>query len=180
MSSVARATYAAFLMLRTLSLMARFRKLFRLLWGWLPLVLWMGLLYWLSDQPKLPHPARKMGLSDYFFDYSAHAFSFGVLTVLAWRAFRSLSSDVVWADQAVASGRARSQILWSGLFAALYAVFDELHQRMVPGRWSSLKDWLADVAGVLVAMGFLWLWLRWRGAVRRRLQSWVRWCPRNA
>ena len=150
------------------------RSLLWLIWRWLPLILWMGVLYWLSDQPKLPHPARKMGLSDYVFDYSAHGFSFGLLTVLAWRAIATPPSRQPPRGGHALVGRGRALIPWAGLFAALYAMLDELHQRMVPGRWSSLKDWLADVAGNLIAMGFLWLWVRWRAPLRRRVTAWVR------
>lgn len=132
------------------------RQLGSLVSEWLPLLLWMAIIYWLSDQPKLPHPARKLGLSDYLFDYSSHAFTFGLLTWLAWRALRGALSPLPAARRSWALGLA-------GAFAALYAFLDEIHQIFVPGRWASPKDWAADMVGVLLALGLLALWERWRG-----------------
>ncbi len=129
---------------------------------WLPLLLWMAVIYWLSDQPKLPHPGRKLGLSDYFFDYSSHAFTFGLLTWLAWRALRGALSPLPWARRRWALGLA-------GVLAALYALLDEIHQMFVPGRWASPKDWAADMVGVALALGLLALGERWRG--HRRLAN---------
>lgn len=126
------------------------RRLLNVLLHWVPMMLWMGWIFWLSDQPKLPHPARKVGLSDYLFDYMAHAFTFGVLTALVW-----------WAS--VPYYRCLPEFLppeaFSGIFAALYAVSDELHQMFVPGRWAKFSDWLADVAGILFVVGLI-TWIR--------------------
>lgn len=61
------------------------RHLKQALLYWLPLILWMSYIYYLSDQPPLPHPARQVGISDLLFDCSAHAFIFGVLPWLVWR-----------------------------------------------------------------------------------------------
>ena len=47
------------------------------------------------------------------------------------------------------------------IIMAVYAALDELTQGLVPNRYSDPYDWLADVLGVLVALGFLYI-------VRRR------------
>ena len=122
---------------------------------WLPLILWMAVIYWLSAQPKLPHPARKLGLSDYLFDYSAHAFTFGFLAILAWRVITVYPSVL---PNALVS----SPSLSTAAFAATYALCDEIHQIFVPGRWATLRDWLADLVGILMAVGLLILWHRRR------------------
>ena len=135
----------------------------RLVSAWLPFLAWMALIYWFSDQPKLPHPGRQVGISDYLFDYSAHAFMFGMLTL--WGGLVIKCTPFL----------ARSVPLWaSGGWAALYAASDEVHQIFVPGRWAKFSDWLADVLGVLLALGTLALWRHWLAgwfvAVRRRLR----------
>ncbi|MBN1400110.1 MAG: VanZ family protein, partial [Anaerolineae bacterium] len=57
--------------------------------------------------------------------------------------------------------------LWSaGLWALIYALLDEAHQRFVPGRWSSWRDWLADLAGILIAMILLVTWIRYESAIK--------------
>ena len=40
------------------------------------------------------------------------------------------------------------------LFALLYGMTDEFHQQFVPGRFSSLMDIAADVAGAVIAVWF--------------------------
>jgi VanZ family protein len=131
-----------------------------LILDWLPLLLWLMWIFWLSSQPKLPHPARKMGISDYLFDYSAHAFTFAVVVLLAWR--------VAWARPTLLPNAVIS-LAWlsAGLFATLYAVSDELHQAFVRGRTASLRDWLADVAGILVMTGLLRAWEHYVARKRR-------------
>jgi len=128
------------------------------LWRWLPLLCWMAFIYFLSDQPKLPHPARKLGLSDYVFDYGAHAFTFGVLTVLVWRVLRIERNG--WP-----SWTTRMPIRSAAVWAACYAASDELHQMFVPGRWAKLTDLIADGVGIAAAAGFIVLWER-LGAAR--------------
>ena len=41
------------------------------------------------------------------------------------------------------------------LLAGGYGIFDELHQSRVAGRHASVGDWLADLAGVLLALVFV-------------------------
>ena len=42
--------------------------------------------------------------------------------------------------------------------AAAYGAFDEIHQWFVPGRSADIRDWFADVSGVLIGIGVCWLW----------------------
>ena len=46
----------------------------------------------------------------------------------------------------------RSKILWYLLLVAAVAAADEVHQKFVPGRSSNLKDFLASVAGGVLAL----------------------------
>ncbi len=135
------------------------KHIHHLLLYWLPMLLWMAVIYWLSDQPHLPHPARKLGFSDYLFDYSAHAFTFGFLVVLAWRV-------IMLRPSFLPSILVATPLLSTGAFTALYALCDEIHQLFVPGRWAMLSDWLADLGGILIALGLLALWNRWRPAAK--------------
>lgn len=132
------------------------RHLKRVLFYWLPLILWMIWIYYLSDQPALPHPGRQMGISDLLFDYSAHAFTFGVLTWLIWRVLNVSSREPF---QPLAPHK-------SGFGAALYAASDEIHQSFVAGRCARLLDWGADLAGILVAFALLYVWQDKRGKTR--------------
>lgn len=122
---------------------------------WLPLVLWMALIFWLSCQPALPDPADMLSLPDDLINYPAHALEFAVLALLAWRARNS------WAAGRPASS-SLSSLVHAGLFSAVYAASDEMHQWFVPGRESSLADWLADAVGIAITIGLV----LWRQRVR--------------
>ncbi|HHX65368.1 MAG TPA: VanZ family protein [Chloroflexi bacterium] len=124
------------------------RYLLNALFGWLPLILWMAMIFWLSHQPDLPKLNRLIGLSDLLFEISAHASVFAVLTVLAWWAMVTWPADspaLFW----------RKPIRTAGGLAAVYGISDELHQFFVPGRHASVLDWIVDLAGIAVAMVFL-------------------------
>jgi VanZ family protein len=49
----------------------------------------------------------------------------------------------------------RQALLLAALLAVLVAGFDELHQLRLPGRMASWADWLADAAGVALALAGL-------------------------
>jgi hypothetical protein len=111
---------------------------------WGPLLLWMALIFWLSAQPVVPHPGRAVGLSDHLVDYVAHAALFCALALWAW-----------WAlgGRGLAAGR---RIGMAAGLALLYALSDEAHQALVPGRFATLPDLLADAAGIAAAALALW------------------------
>jgi VanZ family protein len=51
------------------------------------------------------------------------------------------------------------RVAWSALaIAAGYGMFDEIHQRFVPGRSADVLDWYADVSGAVIGIGACWLW----------------------
>ena len=116
----------------------------RLFYLWLPLVLWMGLIFYLSAQPDLPGPeSDRLGE---LLSSGAHAFVFGVLAIL-------------WA-RVLGGGR------WAlGLAFALtvaYALSDEFHQSFVPGRHSDPWDLVCDATGAALAL-LLWSRIQHRG-----------------
>jgi VanZ family protein len=73
-----------------------------------------------------------------------HAIAFGILALLALRAFRFQSSVRILASRPEVSAVA---------FSAFYGVLDEIHQSYVPGRTTDPWDVVADVAGALIALG---------------------------
>lgn len=55
-------------------------------------------------------------------------------------------------------------ILYVTLIVAAYGMVDEIHQYFVPGRYASVLDWVADLAGGILGgiSGFVGAWLlRW-------------------
>jgi VanZ family protein len=115
---------------------------------WLPVVVWMGLIFYLSAQPDLPRPEASWAST--LVGSGAHMFVFGVLAVL-------------WAR---ALGRRRWTLLWAFLFTALYALLDEFHQTFVPGRHADPLDLACDAAGAMLGL-WGWVWLQRRLASAR-------------
>ncbi len=126
----------------------RMQTLLTWLWHWLPPLMWMAVIFYVSSQPTLPSAPGP--LLDAFLKKLTHAVEYALLFVLLLRAWRHHLS----ADQAL-----RAALLTT----ALYAVSDEWHQAFVPGRKANGYDVLIDVSVPLL------LWWLWRGRLRRGL-----------
>jgi VanZ family protein len=128
---------------------------------WSLLIVWMAVIYILSDQPAgtsndlskkvsivvaetirqtvpqadvNPEPLNRTVRE------MAHFFAFFVLALLCAAAFRQ-------------SGlRECVTLSWAFAFCVLYAILDEWHQRYVPGRGAELADVLVDAGGEAVAL----------------------------
>jgi VanZ family protein len=99
------------------------------LWG--PVILLMGIIFYLSSLPDPGGPPG--GLSD----KTVHFGTYAALAALMVRALADGRAD------AVTAGR----MLLAITAAAFYGVSDELHQRFVPGRSPEIADVLADAGG---------------------------------
>jgi VanZ family protein len=147
-------------------------KLRSLVRYWLPLLVWMSVIFSASsDRMSFEHSSRIIGpfvhwlfphLSDQaihacvmFARKCAHLSEYAVLALLIWRALRKPpepnASSWRWPD----AGMALS-------LAALYAASDEIHQTFVPSRQGSVWDVLVDTAGAAFGLLCLWLIGRWR------------------
>lgn len=104
-------------------------------WLWnVCLFAYCGLIYWLSDQPRLPAP-------DLFGneDKLIHAAAFALMAWLFWQGWRRLLA-----------GHFLLLALLAVLFCTLFGLTDEWHQSFVPGRDASIYDWLADTVGAIL------------------------------
>jgi VanZ family protein len=108
---------------------------------WAPVVGWAALIFAFSSVPDL---GTGLGAWDLVLRKLAHAVEFAVLGGLLARALAAPAVAV-----AVAAGM-------------LYAVSDELHQTLVPGREGSMRDFAIDAAGVLAGV------VAWHVVARRR------------
>ncbi|ATG90843.1 VanZ family protein [Methylomonas koyamae] len=113
------------------------------------LLLYCALIFWLSDQAKLPDHSliENQDKLDHFLAYFAMA-------VFAWRYFAHFSVPRHW------------QLLIGTVFCSLYGLSDEWHQSFVAGRESSALDWLADTLGGLCG-GLACYWYTKRYAAQR-------------
>ncbi len=120
------------------------------LWG--PVLLQAALLFYLSSQRIHNAPAG--------WDKVAHFAAYAVFSVFVVRA---LHGGFV----PVRAGLALTAVA----LVTLYGVSDELHQRFVPGRDSSLLDLSADFLGAATAVTLLAFTLRKRNGARAPLES---------
>ena len=123
---------------------------------WLPVLAWMGVIFYFSSIPDLRSPFEW----DLLYRKLAHAAEYLVLAVLSARALRG-------------SGLSRAACLVLGfLIAAGYAVTDEYHQSFVPGRTASTRDVLIDSTGALLgALAGLFLYKAKTGNIKTATES---------
>ena len=109
---------------------------FLALWG--PPVALMALIFGLSSMSKPPLPD---GVSD----HTAHFAAYALLSALLVRALAGGRwAGMTWGRAARAWG-----------ISVLYGASDELHQGLVPGRFPSVEDVVADALGAAAAVAVL-------------------------
>src|SRR3989344_5574464 len=106
----------------------------RFVFYWLPVLVWMSVIYYLSDQPNLRIREDQW---DFLLRKLAHMFFYGVLFFLTYRAFGYKHMKVAFA------------------LSIGYAFSDEIHQRYVPSRHGDPFDIVFDTAGMIV-VAILW------------------------
>ncbi|MCE2413196.1 VanZ family protein [Candidatus Poribacteria bacterium] len=103
---------------------------------WVPLLLYMALIFVISslEQPPLPMPEFEWLTIDKLY----HFIEYAILGGLVARALVKAKPDLV-----------PSRLVWyvAAVFSILYGASDEWHQTFVPGRFATLADWVADVLG---------------------------------
>jgi VanZ family protein len=96
----------------------------------------MFLIFTLSSIPGDSLPSVEFKWADKI----AHFFVFGILGSTLYRGL-FYAQRLFW--------RKYSDVMCI-LICFLYGTIDELHQFFIPGRYTSLSDWIADILGVLV------------------------------
>jgi VanZ family protein len=116
-------------------------------WLWLPVLIWMALMFWWSG---IPHLAIATGAADFWTRKPAHIAEYAVLFLLLYRATTSQRLGI-WSLKHVS--------ICIGL-TLLFAMSDEWHQSFTPSRHGSVVDIGIDSLGV--ALGLLVLaWYGW-------------------
>jgi VanZ family protein len=115
---------------------------------WAAVVAWMGLIFYLSAQPRLPlvMPPGFPQIQDVIGHFTVYA----VLVVLLRWALRGTG--------------VRRPLLWALAITVLYSFTDEFHQSFVPNRHPDVFDLATDFAGAVTAL----LIVSWLSARRRR------------
>jgi VanZ family protein len=108
--------------------------------AWLPVLVWAGLIFAFSAQGDLTFfPDHSL---DFVVRKLGHMGIFGVFALLLWRALAGTTT-------------LRRPWAWALALTILYAITDELHQALVPGRTASGQDVGIDAAGALIAVAIV-------------------------
>jgi VanZ family protein len=115
---------------------------------WAAVVAWMGLIFFLSAQSRLPNvmPYEWPPIQDVIGHFTVYA----LLAVLVWWA--------LWGTGI------RRPFLWALVVTVLYSFTDEFHQSFVPNRHPDVFDLATDLVGAVTALLIVW----WLGARRGR------------
>ena len=125
------------------------KKAKKLLYLWGPVVLWSGLIFYLSSLYSPPPTGNPF--FDLIMPVFAHLVEYGLLFVFVYRASKKL--------------------FFSFLLAIFYAFSDEFHQSFVPTRTASFFDLLVDVLGMVLAWITIWKLLP---KAPKRLKLWAK------
>ncbi|MDP3998292.1 MAG: VanZ family protein, partial [bacterium] len=115
------------------------KKAIRVLYLWLPVIFWAALIFYGSS--LLPIRTGVQYWPDFFLKKTFHVFEYFTLYLLAWRALKSNFS--------------KRFFLITFLFLLAYAISDEFHQSLVPGREPKIRDVIIDAAGGILGLWFL-------------------------
>ncbi len=108
---------------------------------WVPTVLWMGVIYFLSTLPESATPGRGI-----ISDKVCHAGEYFILAFL-----------ILFALQRTTQFRFSTSFWIIFAWVAVYGLSDEIHQLYVPTRHFDVLDLLADVGGMAVLFFILWV-----------------------
>ena len=143
--------------------------------SWLLVILWMGLIFYLSHQPATQSSDLSSGLTErilavidrvisgldinvenfhHLIRKGAHFFAYFVLGILVTSALRT-HSLVGWRHFFIAC-----------LICVVYAVSDEVHQLFIPGRAGQVKDVMIDSAGAFVGIAGYFVFERLIGRLK--------------
>jgi len=111
---------------------------------WILVLLWSAGIYFLSSRPLAFFVS--IDYWEVWIRKLAHIFVFGVLTFLIFRILKYTEKRHIYWD-----------LFWAFIFTVLYAISDEYHQTMVPGRYGTVQDVLIDSIGIFIASWLIYL-----------------------
>lgn len=121
------------------------RKIFHFLNLWLPVVFWALIIFKLSSG-RVPQVSA-LYWPNFAFMKGAHAFFFGILSLLFYRA---ISGEVV--------SRKKAAIL-ATIFTIFYGITDEVHQMFSQGREARVRDVFFDGMGAAITVFLVYRFL---------------------
>ncbi len=114
----------------------------RFIYYWIPPLIWMGMIYYMSSQPRIA--MTESDVWDFLIFKTLHMVEYGLLFFLLYRAFNSLPKwNEIWT------------FCVSMALSVGYAISDELHQLSVASRHGKLRDVVIDIVGMLIVYAMI-------------------------
>jgi VanZ family protein len=107
------------------------------------LVFWLFAIISVSSIPRLPTLKIHTAHSEIRLDYLIHFCEYGLLAFMAFLTMTDKKFRLKY-----------TKFLIITLSLILFAVLDEYHQKLIPGRAFNLNDILSNIAGILAACVF--------------------------
>ena len=107
------------------------------------LIAWILTIIIVSSIPNIPTLKIHTAKSEIRLDYLMHFCEYGVLTFIAFLSFAGKEFKIGY-----------RKVLLITISLIIFAVLDELHQKLIPGRSYNIKDIMSNVTGILVVTIF--------------------------
>ena len=107
------------------------------------LIVWVLTIIILSSLPNIPTLKIHTARAEIRLDYMMHFCEYGVLTFMAHLSFTGKEFKINY-----------KKFILIMVSLILFAILDELHQKLIPGRTYSIRDVASDVTGVVAAIVF--------------------------
>ncbi len=107
----------------------------------MPFILSSLILFCISHQTDLKNPLDEFQWGDKLLHTAAYLL-YGISIIIALAGNMSKPSK-------------KKIIILTLCIGTLYSIFDEIHQSLIPGRFSSIYDVFADIAGIVLSLFFI-------------------------
>ena len=107
------------------------------------LIVWVITIIIVSSTPNIPTLKIHTARSDIRLDYLIHFLEYGTLTVLSFLTFAGEGFFI-----------GIRKILVITMILIFFAILDEYHQKLIPGRSFNYKDILSNLTGIIAGVVF--------------------------
>jgi VanZ family protein len=107
------------------------------------LIAWILTIIIVSSIPNIPTLKIHTAKSEIRLDYLMHFCEYGVLTFIAFLSFAGKEFKIGY-----------RKVLLITISLIIFAVLDELHQKLIPGRSYNIKDIMSNVTGIVTVTMF--------------------------
>jgi VanZ family protein len=107
------------------------------------LILWTITIITVSTIPSIPTLKIQTATREIRLDYLMHFCEYGLLAFLTYLTFAGSSFRISF-----------KKYFWITICLIIFAVFDEFHQKFIPGRSYNIHDILSNITGILAGLVF--------------------------